>query len=431
MHAFMRRVSLGIALSLLIGAAPAQAAAEPLDKIVAVVNDQVVLASDLENEMKTVMAQLRKRNVALPDEEVIRRQVLERLIMLRLQLAMAERLGIRVDDATLNAAVARIAEQNKLSLSEFRQTLEQEGFSYAKFREGLRDEIALARLHQRQTEAQANVTPQEVDEFLASQGPSGDRAQYLVGHILIATPEAATPEQLQAAQAEAAQARQQLAAGADFGRIAARYSDSSTALEGGSLGWRSRAELPTLFAEQIPRLEVGELGEPVQSPSGIHLIKLLDKREGERQVITQTHARHILIRTNEVVTDRDAQLRLESLARRIENGENFADLARANSDDKASAAQGGDLGWASPGTFVPAFEQAMSELDAGEISPPFRSQFGWHIVQVLDRRQHDNTEEFRRAKAAETIRQRKSEEALEAWLRRLRDEAYVDLRLES
>ena len=421
-----RRLTLG--LIFLFAARPALA--ETLDEIAAVVNDQVVLASELEAETRKVVAQLRQRNVTLPSTPVIQRQVLERLIMQRLQLAMADRLGIRVDDATLNAAVARIAEQNKLSLSEFRRALEEDGYEYAEFREGLRDEIALARLHQRQTESMASVSPQEIDEFLASQGPGGDRDEYLLGHILIATPEAASAEQLQAAEAEAAEARQRLEAGEDFAQVAARYSDSATALEGGSLGWRSRAELPTLFAEQVPAMNVGQV-DRVQNPSGFHIIKLLDKRSSERQLVTQTHARHILIRTNEIVSDEDARLRLESLAQRIENGADFTELARANSDDKGSAAQGGDLGWASPGTFVPAFERTMAELAPGEISEPFQTQFGWHIVQVLERRQHDSTEEFRRVKAAETIRQRKSEEALESWLRRLRDEAYVDIRLDS
>jgi peptidyl-prolyl cis-trans isomerase SurA len=429
MHALLRRLVLGSCLALFTASALGQA--EPLDRIIAVVNDQIVLSSELDAEIELVTAQLRQRGGSLPPREAIERQVLERLIAQKLQLAMAERVGIRVDDATLNAATQRIAEQNKLSLSEFRDTLEREGLDYAKFRAGLRKEIALARLHQRQTESQVNVTPQEVEEFLASQGPAGAGTEYLLGHILIATPEQASAEQLEAARAEAAEVQAKADAGEDFGQLAATYSDSGTALEGGSLGWRGQAELPTLFADQVPRLQVGGKVQVTQSPSGFHVIKLLDRRDTGRQVVEQTHARHILIRTNEVVTDADARLRLESLKRRIEGGENFGELARANSDDKGSAVQGGDLGWASPGTYVPAFERTLAQLGPGEISEPFQTRFGWHVVQVLERRQHDSTDEFRRTQAAAAIRQRKSEEVLESWLRRLRDEAYVDIRLES
>lgn len=431
----MKPLSVGIrtllAAALLAAAVTATAEPVPLDRIVAVVNEDVVLASDLQRETRTVMAQLRQRGTQLPSRDVLERQVLERLIMQRLQLAEARRLGIRVDDASLNAAVQRIADQNRLSLSEFRATLEQEGYSYPQFREGLREEITLARLRQRQAESQVTVTPQEIDELLATQQQSGQGAEYLLGHILIATPEAASPEQIQAARAEAEQVREQLQGGADFAELAAAHSDSATGLDGGSLGWRSLQQLPTLFTDQVPRLRAGQVGELVQSPSGFHIIKLLDQRSGEREMVTQTHARHILIQTNEVVTDEDARLRLQSLRERILQGEDFGELARAHSDDRGSAAQGGDLGWASPGKFVPSFEEAIARLQPGELGAPFQSPFGWHLVQVLERRQHDSTDELRRARAAATIRERKAEDVLETWLRRLRDEAYVDIRLES
>jgi len=420
---------LAIVLAALLAVTPTMAA-QVLDRIVAVVNDDVVLQSELEQEVATIAAQLRQRNIAMPDEQTLTRQVLERLIMQRLQLAVAERNGIRVDEATLNAAVQRIAEQNNLSLSQFRATLENEGFDYSTFRDNLRNEIILTRLHQRQAESRVNVSPQEIDEHLASQG-GGSATEYLVGHILIAMPENASSEQAQQARERAEEVRRLLAEGGDLAQLAASYSDSSTALDGGSLGWRSQGELPTLFANQVPQLAVGETGQIIQSPGGFHLIQLLNRRSADQAVITQTHARHILIQPNAVVSDRDARLRLEALRQRIQSGADFAELARANSDDKGSASQGGDLGWASPGTFVPSFEQTMSKLAPGEISEPFRSNFGWHIVQVLERRQRDATDELRRAKAAETIRQRKSEEALEAWLRQLREEAYVDIRLEA
>lgn len=420
---------LALALAVLLAATPSMAA-QLLDRIVAVVNDDVVLQSELEQEVRTVAAQLQQRNIAMPNQQTLARQVLERLIMQRLQLAIAERNGIRVDEATLNAAVQRIAQQNDLSLSQFRTTLESEGYDYPTFREGLRNEIILSRLHQRQAESRVNVSPQEIDEYLASQGTEGT-TEYLVGHILISAPEQASAEQLAQARTRAEEVRQALADGAELAQLAASHSDSSTALDGGSLGWRTQGELPTLFANQVPHLQPGETGEIVQNPSGFHIIQLLDRRSSDQAVITQTHARHILIDTNEVVTDNDARLRLESLRQRILDGADFAQLARANSDDKGTASQGGDLGWASPGMFVPSFEQAMNELEPGEISLPFQSNFGWHIVQVLERRERDATDELRRAKAAETIRQRKSEEALEAWLRQLREEAYVDIRLDA
>lgn len=430
MNSALLRPLLAGFLALLI-ALPASAA-QMLDRIVAVVNQDVVLASELEHELNSVVAQLRQRNTQLPARDVLERQVLERLILLRLQMATAERIGIRVDDATLNNAVQRIAEQNKLSLSEFRDTLQQEGIDFARFREGLRREITIARLHQRHAESQVSVTPQEIEEFLASQKAGAERTEYLVGHILISTPENASPEQVKSAREKAEAVRAELLGDADFAKVAAARSDSATALEGGQLGWRSQEELPTIFADEVPRLSVGQVAEVIQSPSGFHVIKLLDRRSGERQLVTQTHARHILIRPNEVVSEAEARTRLATLRRRVlDGGEDFGELARANSDDKASAVSGGDLGWASPGNFVPSFEEAMAGLAPGEISEPFQTRYGWHIVQVLGRREHDSTDEFRRARAAEVIRQRKSEEVLDAWLRRMRDEAYVDIRLES
>lgn len=420
-----------LAASLLIlpGASPVLAA-ELLDRIVAVVNDDVVLQSELEQEIQTVSAQLQQRNTTIPDDQTLASQVLDRLIMQRLQLAIAERNGIRIDEATLNAAVLRIAEQNELSLSEFRDTLESEGYSYEAFRDSLRDEITLNRLHQRQAERQVSISPQEIDEYLASQGADDD-TEYLLGHILISLPENASSDQIRDARQQAEDVRQQLIDGTELAQLAAAHSSSSTALDGGSLGWRAQGELPTLFAPQVPQLAVGETGEIEQNPSGFHIIQLLDRRSSEQAMITQTHARHILIQTNAIVSDDDARLRLERLRSRIQGGTDFAELARAHSDDKGSAAAGGDLGWASPGNFVPVFERTMDTLAPGEISEPFESDFGWHIIQVLERREHDISDDLQRAKATETIRQRKSEEVLDSWLRRLREEAYVDIRLDA
>lgn len=424
----MSRAMRVLLAGLLLSALPARAV-QPLDRIVAVVNDDVVLASELARETTAIKAQLSKRDVTLPPADVLERQVLERLIMQRLQLQYAERVGIRVDDATLNAALQRIAEQNNLTLSEFRTALQRDGVDYGEFRDELRNQIKLQRLQQRQVETQVSVSPQEIEEFLKSQPEGGGKVEYNVGHVLVATPEAATPEQLRAAREKAEAVLTQLRQGADIAAVAASESDARNALDGASLGWRSREQLPTIFASQVPELEVGEATGPIQSPSGFHVIQLLERRDGSREMVTQTQARHILIQPNAVVSDEDAKLRLQTLRQRIQGGDSFADLARANSDDTGSAVQGGDLGWASPGKFVPEFERVMDELAPGEISEPFQSRFGWHIIQVVDRRQHDSTTEMRRARATEAIRERKSEEALQTWLRRLRDEAYIDLRL--
>ncbi len=415
-----------VLLALSLGSAAAQ---QTLDRIVAVVNDDVVLASELKTEVDQISAQLRARGGGMPPQAALEQQVLERLIVQRLQLAMAQRAGIQIDDVTLNAAVRRIAEQNNMSLSQFRDALEQDGMDFAEFRESLREEIAVSRLHQRQIQSQTQVSPQEIDEYLASRADGGGR-EYLLGHILIATPEAASPEQIQAAQAQAEAVLAELRGGADFAVMAASHSAGQSALEGGSLGWRNAGELPTLFAELVPAMQVGQVSDLIRASNGFHIVKLQDRRDGKAQLVTQTRARHILIRTDELVTDRDARLRLETLRQRIEDGADFAELARAHSADRGSAARGGDLGWAGPGTMVPEFEQAMAALEPGQLSRPFRSPFGWHLVQVLERRQHDISDEARRMEAAERIRARKTEEATETWLRRLRDEAYVEIRLE-
>ena len=409
-----------------------------IDSIVAIVNDTVITHSELEDQTRTIRQQLRQQNTPAPDSAVLQKQVLERLITSRLQLQLAASTGIRVDDDTLNRAINRIAEQNKLSLTEFRSLLEKDGFSFDKFREDIRGEITITRLRQRQVDSRITVTDQEVAQFLAvqaRQGKSDD--EYRVGHILIALPEAASPEKIQAARQKAEKILEKLQAkvgastgGADFKETAIAMSDGQQALEGGDLGWRSAGQVPSLFAAQVPAMKVGDLSGIIRSSGGFHIIKLLDYRGGKRHTSTQTLARHILIRTTELITDDDASIRLEQLAQRIKKGEDFAELARTYSDDKVSAAKGGSLDWVSPGDMVPVFEQAMNELQLTQISAPFRSEFGWHIVQAQERREHDDTEEYTRAQAQEALRSRKIEEESQNWLRRLRDEAYVEYRLD-
>ena len=423
----IRRLAIGCMALAALAAQPA-GATQTLDRIVGVVNDDIILASELEAEIESVRQQYGGGGVQLPSGRELERQVMDRLIMKRLQLAYARRAGIGVDEDTLNAAVRSVAQQNNMTLPQFQQALQQQGMSFANFREGLREEILISRLHQREVERQVDITQQEIEEFLSSEAAAQDM-EYRVSHILVATPEAASPDQLEEARQRAEEILAELRDGANFAETAARVSDGQQALEGGDLGWRRAGELPSVFQDEVLAMETGEVSEVVRSNSGFHIVRLDEMRSDDSHLVEQTRARHILIRTSEVVGDEDARLRLEGLLDRIEGGEDFGDLARAHSDDQGSASRGGDLSWVSSGQLVPAFERVMDDLAIGEISHPFETQFGWHIVKVEDRREHDSTDEFRRMQAARQIRERKGDEVLESWLRRLRDEAYVENRL--
>lgn len=403
--------------------------AAPLDRIVAVVNNEVVLDSELVEMEQTVRQQLRQRNATIPSSEILRRQVLERIIMQRLQIQRAEMSGIRVTDDALNAAIRQIAESNNLTLRQFRDALESDGYDFAEFRETIREEMVINRLRKAEVEDSIVVSEREVDNFLATQNLQGDSEQaFRLLHILVALPDAPAPEQVQAAEQKLAEIQDLLNQGGDFSEVAAGYSDGQNALEGGDLGWRKQAELPTLFASVVPNLAVGEVSDVIRSGSGFHLVKLAEKRSEETHLVKQTKARHILINTNELVTDEVAQNRLNQLRERITNGEDFAELARAHSEDTGSAIDGGSLGWASPGVMVPEFEEVMNSLGEGEMSEVFQSRFGWHLVRVEERREQNMADEFNRNKAREQLKQRKIEEDLESWLRAMRDEAYIEYR---
>ena len=408
---------------------PASAAVEPIERIVAVVNDDVVLESELRNRLRTVVAQLRVRATRLPPEPVLRRQVLERLILERLQLQLAERLGIRVDDETLNRAIRDIARRNGMDLEAFRAALERDGFSFERFREDIRSEMIIAQLQRQQVASRVTVSDREVEEFLSSAQAQARRA-YRVAHILIAVPETASPEQIAAARREAEAVAARARAGEDFAALAAAHSDGQKALEGGDLGWRRADELPSVFADVVPRLKPGEVSEVIRSPSGFHIVKLLEVRGDEPQVVEQLRLRQILLRPGELLSEGEARLRLERLRERVLAGEPFETLARAHSDDAASAARGGDMGWLSPSELPPQVAEAVRGLAPGEVSPPFRTPAGWHLVQLVERRRSDDTEAYRRARARRLLQQRKVEERLQLWLRQLRDEAYVELRLD-
>nr|VFK14453.1 MAG: periplasmic chaperone for outer membrane proteins SurA [Candidatus Kentron sp. LPFa]VFK30298.1 MAG: periplasmic chaperone for outer membrane proteins SurA [Candidatus Kentron sp. LPFa] len=404
---------------------------QEINRIVAVVNNEVIVLSDLENRIRTKQAELSRSGAKLPSPAALRKQVLDRLIIELVQIQAAKRIGIRVDDAQLNQAITKIAKRNGLELPRFREILEREGYKFATFREDIRRQLLITEIQKRQVANRVQVTPREIDNYLKTHANKFQpKRDYHLAHILIAVPKSATPEEMAIARKKANKIVHRLRNGADFAKTARTISDGQQALDGGDLGWRKKAQLPDLFANIVPKMAAGEISEPLQNASGFHIIKLIGTRAKERHVIPQTKARHILIKTNEMTSNADARTRLEQIRERITQGKDFEELARSHSEDRGSAIKGGNIGWIGPGNVVPKFEQAMNKLRAMEISAPFRTQFGWHIVQVLERREHDGTDEVRRTKATGEIRERKIREELSVWLRQLRDEAYVEYRLE-
>ncbi len=403
--------------------------AEPLDRIIAVVNNEVLLESELVDMERTVKQQLRQRNSNIPPRDILRKQVLERLIVQRVQIQKASRVGIRVGDDALNGALRQIASNNNLTLREFRDVLHGDGLDFTDFRESIREEMIISRLRKALVDDKILVSDREIDNYLATQAVQGAvETAYQLFHILISVPEAALPEQVQSAQEKLIKVQSLLEAGTDFSEVAAGYSDGQNALEGGDLGWRKQGELPSLFAEIVPSLAIGQVSEPLRSGSGFHLVMLADKKSEETHLVKQTLASHILIKTNELTTDEDAEKRLNQLLERAINGDDFAELARAHSDDTGSAIEGGSLGWSSPGVMVAEFEEKMDELAEGELSTVFKSRFGWHLIKVYERREQNMAEEYNRNKARAQIKSRKVAEELENWLRQLRDEAYIEYR---
>ncbi|HTU68041.1 MAG TPA: peptidylprolyl isomerase [Steroidobacteraceae bacterium] len=409
----------------------ASSSGELLDRVAATVNDGVVLSSELDEQMAIVVDRLRAQKVDLPPQNVLRQQILDRLVLQELQMQRADRAGIKVSDETLNNALNDVAESNKIRLADLPNALAAQGIDYASYRDNVRKELAMQILRQRDVIARINVSPREIDQFLDRQKklPS-EGNEYNVSHILIAVPQAASPEQLDDAQKKAEDVYQKAVAGEDFGRLAIANSNAQTALEGGSLGWRKGTELPTFLGEAIAGMKAGDITKPMRTPSGFHIVKLNEVRGNAQVIVNQVHARHILIKTNELQDDATVEQKLVSIRDRILNkGENFAAVASVVSEDPGSAAEGGDLGWAGPGTFVPEFEKTLSQLQPDEISQPFRTQFGWHIIQLLGRRQYDVTEDQIRQRAFAALRESKADEETELWLRRLRDEAYVESKL--
>ncbi len=427
---------LSIGAALAQNAAPARTQLKLMDRIVAVVNDEAITLNELQRRVRMVEQQLRRQNITLPAPDVLRRQVLERMITDRAQLQLARETGVRVDDATVNAAIARIAEQNSVTLPVFRERLEAEGITFTHFREDVRDEIIMSRLRDREVDSKIQVSEGEIDNFLAAQaGVAAGTVEYNIGQILLRVPDNATTDVIEETRKRAEGLLQQLRTGADFARMAASYSNAPEALQGGDLGWRTAERLPTIFLDAVKALKPGELAPIVRSPGGFHILKLLGRRdavEGKLATgpVVQTHVRHILLRVSDLTPESEVKRRLNDLRDRVlKGGQDFGQLARLHSVD-GSATRGGDLGWLYPGDTVPEFERAMNALKPGEISEPVQTPFGWHLIQVLERRTEASPVERNRFAARQALRDRKSDEAYQEWLRQLRDRTYVEYRLD-
>jgi peptidyl-prolyl cis-trans isomerase SurA len=410
----------------------ASSSGQLLDRVAATVNEGVVLSSEVDEQMQMVTERLRQQKHEMPPQNVLRQQILDRLVLQELQMQRANRAGIKVSDEILNNALRDLAEQNRIQLAQLPDALASQGIDYASYRDGLRKELAMQMLRQRDVFARISVSPREIDQFIERQKkmPSAEN-EYNISHILIAVPQAATPEQLDEAEKKANDVYTKATGGEDFSRLAVANSNAQTALEGGALGWRKGPELPTFLAEVVAGLKAGDVTKPIRTPSGFHIVKLNEIRgNSTSSIVNQVHVRHILLKPNELQDDATVQQKLTTIRDRILNkGENFTAVASVVSEDPGSAAEGGDMGWAGPGSYVPEFEKQVAQLQPDEISMPFRTQFGWHIVQLLGRRQFDNTQDMIRQKAFQALRESKADEETELWLRRLRDEAYVEYKL--
>lgn len=418
-------------LALLLAAAalsPVRADIQPLDRIVAVVNDEVITRQELARRYDETVHNLERQSTPLPPRAALEKQLLERMITELALMQHARGTGIRVDPAQVERALQRIAAQNRMDLPTMQAALERQGQSLDSVRRTIRNELLIARARERDVDNRLTVSDSEIEGYLQTQAQQGVENEYDFSHILITVPENASPEEIQARRTRAEEVLAQLNQGADFAQLSASYSDASNALQGGAFGWRAEGKIPTLFADALKPLRPGQVSPLLKSSNGFHILKLNDKRGLDATLsVTQTHARHILIKTNELTSEADARNRLQQLKERIDNGTPFEELARLHSED-ASAAKGGDLGWLNPGDTVPDFEKAMDALKPGQVSDPIQSPFGWHLIQVLERRDQDVTQERQKLLARQAIRERKGEEAFQDWVRQIRDSAYVELR---
>ena len=431
-HVIKSTALLGLFLLLLpsiMAAAPAPPEATgEIDRILVIVNDDVITETELANRLAETRKQLALEKIKTPPDDILRKQLLDRMVLERLQLQLAVQTGIRVGESEVDQAIETIARRNNLSVENFRKALAKSGMDVAAYRAQTRDQLTIQQLLEREINNRVNVTDSEVSHFLENPQSRADMdVTYHLSHILIGIPESASPEAIQAAKKRAEDILRQLKAGADFEQIAVSYSQGADALKGGGLGWKKPGELPELFLGALKSLSPGDISETLRSPNGFHILKLNDKRgAAQAEAVTQTHVRHILLRTSEIQSLEDARQKLLNLRERVENGDDFAALARAHSEDTGSAASGGDLGWVNPGMMVPEFEKAMNALKPNQLSQPVRSSFGLHLIQVLGRRSHDITQERLEAAARQQIHARKADERYEQWARQLRDEAFVE-----
>ena len=415
--------------------APASRAAAvatvPLDRVIAVVNDEALTQWDLREQRRIVLEQLKASNVPAPAGDVLDKQVMERLITERALTQFAKETGIRVDDTTVERTILRIAEENKLSPDEFRKVLEKENIPYANYREDIRRQVVMQRLRDREVDSKILVTDAEVDGYLATvASQAGGEREYLLSHVYVSLPEQASADQIEARRRRAAEALGQIKNGKEFAEVAASYSDAPDATSGGSLGWRSPARLPSIFVDTAVKMNTGDVSDVLRSPAGFHIFKMVDLRNRDQPtVVDQSHVRHILIKVNEATSEAEGKVKIERLRERIIGGAKFEELARVNSED-ATSARGGDLGWISPGDTVPDFERAMDKLAFHELSVPVRTPFGWHLIEVIERRKQDITQERRREQARQALRQRKSEEQFQEFVRQTRDRAYVEYKID-
>ena len=414
---------------LLAGVRPVQSA--ELDKIIAVVDEDVIMQSEFDQQLSKIREQIRRQGAEPPSSSILEKQVLERLILQKIQVQIAARTGITVSEESLDKAIADIAKRNNLSDAKFRDILASEGYDFKVFREDIRQEIMLSRLRKEEVDKRIQVSDREIDNYVSNARSGSDQSEQelKVSHILVSLPSGATERERAEARKKVEAALARIKGGEEFRQVAIATSDAQDALDGGDLGWRKLSELPSLIADVARDFQEGQTSEVVTSPSGFHIIKLTGRRNAAVTLVEQTRARHILVSPNQLTTDEEALTKAKQLRQRLDAGEDFAALAKAHSDDRGSATQGGDLGWISPGQMVPEFEEMMNSLAKGEISAPFRSEFGWHVMQVTERRKYDGTAEVQRLKAREALVSRKREEAFQEWQRRLRSEAYVELRL--
>ena len=418
------------ALLLLVTALPATAERE-LDRVIAVVNDDIILSSELDERLASLRMRMEQQGTPMPPDSQIRGQVLDHLISDRVQLQRARQAGLEVSDDELNQALQQIAAEHGMNLAQLPDALEAQGLDYAIFREEIRRELLQQEVQHQMLFREISVSDREIQEFLAQAEARGElESEYQVAHIMISIPSEEDGEDVTEARRDAERIYGELMEGADFAEMAVTYSDGQQALEGGDMGWRPGPELPSAFAERVVDMEPGQFTEPFRTSSGYHIIKLQDVRRDQEMMVPERRARHILIRPDAINVPEEAQLKLERLRREIEQGADFAELAREYSDDPVSAAEGGDLGWQQQGATAPQFEQVLDNLEEGELSEPFQTQFGWHLVELMETREQDRTSEMRRQQAEQQIRNRKAQERMDGWLAKLREEAYVDIRLD-